>query len=146
MKPQSHKEIKALERSIQSILSIQKFISRLLRPLKPKRLQLGGLTSQPKNGKPKRQRSTLRLRKRIGGYLEAISSQYCEYSLIEALTIPKILCRRPNLCRLKIAIPFLAPCGAYSSTHSKRFESILIGLIERTYGEPMATSSGRGGK
>ena len=68
-------------------------------------LQPGGLTSWPKN--------------RIGRYLEALSPRHYEYSLIGALTMPEILCRRLNLCRLKTAIPFLTLCGAYSPTHSK---------------------------
>jgi len=39
---------------------------------------------------------------------------------------------------------FLTVCSAYSSIYSEQLESMLIGLIEWTYGEHMAASSGCG--
>ena len=39
---------------------------------------------------------------------------------------------------------FFTVCSAYSSIYSEQLESMPIGLIEWTYGEPMAASSGCG--
>ena len=39
---------------------------------------------------------------------------------------------------------FLTVCSAYSSIYSEKLDPMLIGLIEWTYGEPLAASSGCG--
>ena len=49
-----------------------------------------------------------------------------------------------DLRRLESAITIMTLCGICSPIYSELHEPILIELIEETYGEPMATSSGHG--
>ncbi|KAF8453770.1 hypothetical protein BGX38DRAFT_375175 [Terfezia claveryi] len=48
-----------------------------------------------------------------------------------------------DLRRLETAMSFITLCGGYISTSSNSLKLILIHVIERTYGKPMATSRGR---
>jgi len=41
---------------------------------------------------------------------------------------------------------FMTPCGAYYSIFSTWLKFILIEVVERTYGQPLATTSSRGGR
>jgi len=49
-----------------------------------------------------------------------------------------------DLGRLENATSFMTLCGVYSSIFPNQLWFILIDSIGRTYGEPMAGSSGRG--
>jgi len=57
----------------------------------------------------------------------------------------KLYTEGADLRSLEGVITCITVCSTYSSIHSERLVSILTELIEGTYGEPIAASSGHGG-
>jgi len=86
-----------------------------------------------------RLQNILSLKHHMGGYLEASGLQCREYGYTKALNTAQILYpggRFPQLGR------FTTVCSTHHSIYSERLAFILTEVIEVTYGEPIAASSG----
>jgi len=75
----------------------------------------------------------------MGGYFEASGLQCREYSYTKALNTAQILYQGGSFPQLG---RFTTVCSTHRSIYSKRFAFILTEVIEVTYGEPIAASSG----